>query len=336
MVLTFSACGKTDPREAQYAEAYTLLENRDYEAAYALFTQLGDYKNAAKEASYFRYMPTSHRIECSSAEGDKIINYTVTFNDKNLPATVVEEYSSGWKHTCTITYNDFGYIERQECSNTDGEKTLYEATFDANGNFINETITDKDGNISKFDYTYNEKGQQVKVVTTNAPDYYLSYTITYDSEGRDVKVVYVYEDENIVEEITYNEEGKISKMTWAVEGGEVYSIYNYNYDENGRLVEIVFTEEGEDIGFRKVTFNDKDQMIEEHVSYTDGYEYTNSYEYDEHGNVIKTTYINPDIEICDDITESTYKLVYIPFEYTDDEWKQICDSTQCMDSLHWE
>jgi hypothetical protein len=101
------------------------------------------------------------------------------------------------------------------------------------------------------------------------------------------------------------------------------------------LVEILFTEEGEDGGFRRVTFNEKDQMLTEHVFYTFGLEYTNNYEYDEHGNVIKTSYTNPDKTVGDDITESTYKLVYIPFEYTEEEWQAICDATQCWDMTHW-
>jgi hypothetical protein len=323
----------TDANEEKYLKAYDMLEQKNYEAAYALFTQLGDYKDAAKELEYFRYMPISHYVDYISEGDDGTITYTVTLNDQNLPATVVEEYSTGNKHTCTYTYNELGFVTRRECLDTEGERTLYEATFDENGNFINETITDNDGNVSKFDYTYNEKGQQVKVVTTNAPDYYLSYTITYDADGREIKVFYEYEDENIIEENTYNEAGNILQKTWAVEGGEIYSIYDYHYDEKDRLVEILFTEDGEDGGFRRVTFNDKDQMLTEHAFYTSGYEYTNSYEYDEHGNVIKTTYINPDIEIGSDVTESTYKLVYLPFEYTEEEWSAIYDATLCWN--HW-
>ena len=332
--LTLVACS-ADPKEAKYAEACELLEKRDYEAAYALFVELGDYKDAAKEAAYFRYMPISHHVECSSAEEVKTITYTVTLNEQNLPATVVEEYSTGFKHTCTYTYNESGLVTRQECSDTDGTKNLYEATFDENGNFLNETITDTDGNVSKFDFTYDEKGQVVKVVTTNAPDYYLAYAITYDAEGREIKVVYEYEDENIVEETTYNEAGNISQMTWAVEGGEIYLIHDYHYDDKDRLVEILFTQEGEDGGFRRITFNDKDQIVTEHTFYTMGYEYTNNYEYDAHGNAIKTIYANKDSEVCEDVIESTYKLVYLPFEYTEDAWMEICDSTQCRDSTHW-
>ena len=286
MVFSLAACGKADPREEKYAQAYELLENRDYEAAYALFVELGDYKDAAKEAAYFHYMPVGHHVVCTSEEGEEIITYTVTLNDQNLPATVVEEYSTGYKHTGVYTYDERGVVIRQECTDTEGEKDVYEATFDANGNYLTETVTDKDGNVSKFDYTYNEKGQQIKVVTTNAADYYRSYTIAYDDLGREIEVLFEFDDENIIERTTYNEAGDILQKTWEVEGGEVYSIDDYLYDEKGRLVEIRFTEDGEDGGYKKTTYNDKGQIHTVHAVYAYGYEYISTYEYDEHGNRI--------------------------------------------------
>jgi hypothetical protein len=319
--------------EEKYTKAYEMLEKKNYEEAYALFIQLGDYKNAAKEAAYFRYMPTYHRIEYVSDENETI-TYTVTLNDKNLPATVVEEYNTGLKHTCTFTYNEFGYVTRRECSDTDGVRTLYEATYDANGNCLSDRFTDKDGNVSKFECTYNEKGEILKVVTNNVPGYYLSYTCTYDADGREIKVVYEYEDGFQVEENTYNAAGDIVKKTVSNDG-KIDWIEDYKYDEKGRLEEIVFTEEGNVTGFKKITYNNKDQKLTEHIYYTFGYECTNSYEYDEHGNVIKETYINPDTTIGNDFTESAYKLVYIPFEYTEAEWMTICDSTKCWDWSHF-
>lgn len=326
-----------DANEETYLKAFDLLEQKKYDEAYALFTQLGDYKDAAKEAAYFRYMPVRHFVDFTSEGNDETITYTVTLNDKNLLATVVEEYNTGLKHTCTFTYNEFGFVTRRECSDTEGDTALYEATYDAKGNRLSETITDMDGNVTKIENTYNEKDQLVKAVTVSNSEYYESSTATfeYDAEGREIKIITVYEDGTATEEITYNEAGDILKMTWAVEGGEAYSIYDYHYDEKGRLVEILFTDDGEDGGFRKTTFNDKDQLLTEHVFYTLGFEYTNEFEYDEHGNVIKTTYANPDPEIGNDVTESEYKLVYIPFAYTDQEWTAICDATQCWDSTHW-
>ena len=261
----------------------------------------------------------------------------MTLNAQNLPATVVEEYGSGLKHTCTFTYNELGYVTRRECSDTEGTTTLYEATYDANGNLLHETRTDADGNVSEFDGTYNDQGQLLTVVTQNAPDYYDSYACTYDAEGRESKTVYVYNGETHIEESTYDAQGKLLKKTWAIEGGEVYSIYDYQYDEKGRLDKILFTEEGEDGGYRKLTYNDKDQLITEHVFYTFGYEFTYNYEYDAHGNVIKTTYSHTDLEdgTYSDVTESTYKLVYLPFDYDEDEWQELCDSTQCWNSTHY-
>ena len=335
--VTFTACALPGSSKAKYQEAYDKLEAGDYEAAYALFTELGDYKDAAKEAAYFRYIPTNHYVEYVSEEETDTITYTVTLNAQNLPATVVEEYGSGLKHTCAFTYNELGYVTRRECSDTEGTTTLYEATYDANGNLLHETRTDADGNVSEFDGTYNDQGQLLTVVTQNAPDYYDSYVCTYDAEGRESKGVYVYENETHVEEFTYDAQGKLLKKTWAIEGGEVYSIYDYQYDEKGRLHQILFTEDGEDGGYRKLTYNDKDQLITEHVFYTFGYEFTYNYEYDEQGSVIKMMYSHTELEsgTYSDVTESSYKLVYLPFDYSEDEWQELCDSTQCWNSTHY-
>ena len=124
-----------------------------------------------------------------------------------------------------------------------------------------------------------------------------------------------------IEETAYNESGKILKKSWSGDDGETYSVYDYKYDEKGRLVEILFTEEGEDVGFRKTTYNDKNQILTEQVCYAVGYEYTNVFEYDEQGNVIKTTYSDSDSEgrTYSDVIDSTYKLVYLPFEYSEED-----------------
>ena len=209
-----------DANEETYLKAFDLLEQKKYDEAYALFTQLGDYKDAAKEAAYFRYMPVRHFVDFTSEGNDETITYTVTLNDKNLLATVVEEYNTGSKHTCTFTYNEFGFVTRRECSDTEDGTALYEATYDAKGNRLSETITDMDGSVTQIDNTYNEKDQLVKAVTVSNSEYYVSSTATfeYDAEGREIKIITAYEDGTVTEEITYNEAGKILKMTWAEDG----------------------------------------------------------------------------------------------------------------------
>ena len=337
-VSAFVGCAAKET-EAKYREAYDKLEAGDYEAAYALFTELGDYKDAAKEAAYFRYIPVSHRVAYTSADESDTITYTITLNDQNLPATVVEEYGDGFKNTCNYTYNEFGFVTSREGSDSEGNVSLFEATYDDRGNMLSSKRTREDGSISTFECTYNDKDQLIAAVTTNAPAYYDSYTSTYDEEGKEIKTVYLYEGETYIEETTYNEAGEILKKTWFGEDGEITSTDDYRYDEKGRLVEILYTEEGEDSGFKKITYNDKDQMITEHVLYRSDsdYEYTNTYEYDENGNVAKLTYdrISDTEDIYYDVTESTYKLVYLPFDYDEEEWADICDSTQCWDSTHW-
>ena len=326
----FSSCN-ADKREEKYKEAYELLASRNYDAAYALFVELGDYKDAAKEAAYFRYVPTAHHVDYIDGEETGTITYTVTLNEQNLPATVNRKYSDGDEHTCNITYNALGLMTLRECTDTDGETLSYEVTYDANGNIVSEKLTDTDGTVSKFDYTYNEKNQLVRV-DADAIDYYDSYTCTYDEDGNIIRIVYEYEKGNYIEENIYNASGDILKITATNENGEVDSITDYEYDEKGRHVKTVYTRDGDFSGFRSITYNDKDQKIAEHASYAFGYEYTYGYEYDEHGNAVGVTYVDGDG--YSDAVVSTYKLVYLPYEYTEDEWVAICDYTQCWDVNH--
>ena len=44
--------------EEKYQEARELLANGDLAKAYKLFTELGDYKDAKKEAARFHFVPT--------------------------------------------------------------------------------------------------------------------------------------------------------------------------------------------------------------------------------------------------------------------------------------
>jgi hypothetical protein len=93
------------------------------------------------------------------------------------------------------------------------------------------------------------------------------------------------------------------------------------------------------LGF--VYFWEWEQFLEKHeedFNWEPGYfaeAMCDSYEYDEHGNVIKTTCKIPGSTVSDDVMESTYKLVYLPYEYSEVEWTKICDSTQCWDSTRW-
>ena len=55
MCMSFLVACKENENEKNYQQAYELLESKDYEAAYDLFVELGDYKDAAKEAARFHY-----------------------------------------------------------------------------------------------------------------------------------------------------------------------------------------------------------------------------------------------------------------------------------------
>ena len=78
----FTACSLGNA--SKYRQAFELTEQGDYESAYALFTELGDYKDAAEEAAKFRYVPIKETAEFISPEGTRIENLVISLNENNL------------------------------------------------------------------------------------------------------------------------------------------------------------------------------------------------------------------------------------------------------------
>jgi ketosteroid isomerase-like protein len=323
-----------DPREAMYEEAFALIGEKDYESAYALFVELGDYKDAAQQAAYFRYIPTYHYEYYTLLGEEVIVTYSVTLNEWNLPAVVVETYVSGEINTCTYTYNDFGKVTRRECVDEEGATILYVAEYDENGNLIAETVNNAFDEVSRFEYTYNELGQCVRCdVETENDWYYNYYAITYDEEGREIKIVYAYDDSNAIEEAVYDEEGRILKTVSYSDDSEERSENLHYYDENGRLIKVVFMFAGEELGYREISYDENGNMIKDRVCYDYGYDHTNEYEYDENGNAIKSTACVTGEEEKD-YTLSEYAFVYIPRSFTEKEWDNVEESIFCYDPPH--
>ena len=85
---------KPDPSaedEAKYNQALALIESGDYASAYALFKELGDYKDSATHLGCFYYVATASTYE---EEGDSR-EVTISYNEDNLPSVIVEKCDNG-------------------------------------------------------------------------------------------------------------------------------------------------------------------------------------------------------------------------------------------------
>ena len=298
---SFTACAGN--KEAKYLEAFDKLEQRDYEAAYSLFVELGNYKDAEKEVAKFHYAPINHIDKDILEEGTETTTTTFFYDENNLISRYV--------------------IESEEYGSETGI-----CTYDEHGRLTSISSKSEDGFEIKREYSYAADGNLIKEITTYSDGYFYSYENSFDEDGIRTKVVFEDPEGKMPYDCIHNEDGQISKFILKDDGGNVVSIEEYFYDENGQNVKIDCTKNGEIDSFYDFTYNEAGHLIREyHEDKGEGEEedfsYTSEYTNDEHGNIIKDhTKYNDNTEW---IRESSFKLVYVPFEYSEEDWKDLID-----------
>jgi YD repeat-containing protein len=157
--------------------------------------------------------------------------------------------------------------------------------------------------------------------TTDPTGYFYSVEYTFDADGRESKVIITDEYGIYIYNNVYDEEGNLIQEIVTDENSNETTIYEHTYDEQGNPLAIM-VKEGDSVSIgTECTYDEKGQLIRKHHNYSDEFFVTWEYAYDANGNVINT-HIN--INGSSDETYTTeYKLVYIPFEYTEEEWDRI-------------
>ena len=327
-VASFASCGEpeVDPKEEKYEQAYDLLETGEYENAYALFTELGDYKNAKVEASKFRYVPTKYSKSYIDGEDSGSSTFVISLNENNLPKEIVETRVDGYKHTCVFTYNEKGKIVNVSCTDTDGDTMGYVCTYDEKGNIAKEVFTEKDGAVNTYEYTYDAEGRLIKYAVSDDLSDDLTYSYTYDEDGREDVCVIINEGEKTIRNAIYDENGNIVRAISKDESGNVVSEEQYEYNAAGNRTKAVLINGGKILATFEYTFDEKGQPIREYSMYGSEFYFSYDYSYDANGNRIKS--------VCkygqsyEDTLDVEFKFVYIPFEYSDEEWKNLVEKTE--------
>ncbi len=156
-----------------YEKAVSLIDEGNYEDAYALFKQLGDYKDSQKYLDRFHFIPIR---ACYQSEDDS--ETTVVFlGSNNLPSKVA-------------------YMENGE------EDGFDEYTYDAKGNIIQYVYTSPTDNRTVCDYSYDEKGNLIQKIHTSSYGE-TTYDYMYDTNGNMIKAVESYGEETEVVEVQY-------------------------------------------------------------------------------------------------------------------------------------
>jgi YD repeat-containing protein len=311
-----------DEKETKYLEAYDKLEKGEYVAAYELFVGLGDYKDAAKEAARFRYVPVSCVGRYSGEGAMSNETTTVTLNENNLPEKCFISYDDGTTHTCTYTYNENGKLTSIFCTDPEGELEMFEAVYRADGKLEKETYRYFSGNHYTTEYTYDDRGYKTKVVETYPDGWRTMRTYFYDDNGNVIKTEEESNGNVFSKEYVYDSNNRRTKVIERDADGNISWTDDYLYNEQGKLLKITCTENGEVTDITEYTYDEKGRLLSDvYQDPTDGYVHSNEYIYTADGRTEKLLVKMPGV--FEDAQDLSHKLVYVPFEYTDDEWDNI-------------
>lgn len=350
-------------REETYTQAMIWIAERKYEEAYEALKELGDYKDAQEQVSYFRYVP----IEFSETEEYLGESYSskrqYVYGENGL--LEITDFSYGYKDqilstTQSFAYDDFGNLIQIIHSNDDGI-SIDEYTYDNKGDRIKHVYTYSNGNKRIYEWTYDIKGNLIKEVRTEPESSNILSLITmtteysYDENNRLIKKVsnasYVMAGEfQYVYDYTYDMKGNLIKEICINSNYGSKSIYDYTYDVKGNLIKEVYTN---DINYKEIrdyAYDSNGNLIKEVYTDSEGNKNIYDYTYDANGNLIKEidmfdngdkdiyefiydtnnnlskvllTYYFEDGEGYSATCEATYQFVYMPFEIPKDLEKKF-------------
>ena len=332
-----------DPAQVEkYEEGLELISKGEYEAAYLIFKELGDFRDSKNIFERFRFIPVyAHATASGEMDGQKM-EYTYqanTFlNDKGMPlnlkmagkdssGTEIESYDFDYAYdsqgrlikfsetskygTCSYDYSyDEDHNMIQEIyTDEDGEKTISNYTY-KDGLLVKDEYVSRDGDTYVTEYTYNSEGDVTYKLTKNPSGTSSSETYKYDSNGNLVKEIYSSMDKS--GNVTYTTETDYHYDTNSNVIKEVYTVddvatrtTDYTYDANGNLIKEKYTH-GDYYYTREYTYDANGNMIKYKYSDDDSY-YTEAYAYDANGYVVKYTYTSS--------SGSAYEYAYDRDEY---------------------
>ena len=312
----------------KYKEAQELLDDGDYAEAYEIFKELGDYKDAEEIAGRFRYVPTKVTSEGESG-GYENMTIKLSYNEDNLIKQYVKQYK-------------------------DDSQEIVEYTYDKKYNCIKEVYTDRSGGVSVTERIYDENGNVVREVYAYDDEECYTHDYIYNDDGNVIKCTTIDESGKSITDYIYNENGDIVKQSEKDQNGKISSYANYTYDEKGNNIKSEVKYENMDYGYVTENFYEGDNLVQTVTTINYGiteFETTTDYTYDKKGNAITvvTKSVYDDLEFDSEIrTENTYdengnliksvsfsngeqtgtreikyKLVYLPIELTDEEYREL-------------
>jgi YD repeat-containing protein len=248
---------------------------------------------------------------------------TITLNKNNLPEKCHISYDDGTTHTCTYTYNENGRLISVSCTDTaDGDLVSYETSYNAIGKLEKEIYRYFDGYFYTYEYTYDDQGYEIKSTATDSEGYHLLNEYFYDDNGNMVKIAGEDENSTFSFDYIYDSNNRLIQVLERDADGNVTWTEDYLYNEQGKKLKVSYTYDGEEVEFAEYTYDEKGRLlIHRYHDTVDGYTRLSEYTYTADG---RTEHFHIQIPgEFDDTQELTQKLVYIPFEYSEEEWNII-------------
>ena len=313
---SFAACSnKDEEKEIKYNQACTLIDEGKYEEAYAVFEDLGDYKDSQKYLSRFVYFPKGLTYNFSDRKGVM----TVDFGAYNLPSRMVSEGSIGTKDGMYI-YDNQGNLVRQAV-NFNEDFAAFDYTYDANNNMIKAEYTEEGELVTVQDFTYNAAGLRTKEVYTRDDVVIYVAEWFYDENGKLTRSDYSNTESGYSDTITYtyNADGKVASESGVDFEGNTYTA-TFSYGEDGRLAQEVYVE-GDFQCTVYYTYDNAGNCIKEETVYLDDTKDILTREYDANGNIIKEMLAEADGTVQS--VESQYVLMYLMIDVPASTMSQV-------------
>ena len=239
--------------QPKYQEACDLLKEGDYEGAYDLFLQLGDYKDSKTHLSKFAYLPTEI-VKEDDGMGENIAIYRTRYkyNEKGMLIEGVGEYENGEGpgYSEKLSYNEKGQLAQTETQSEAGFSIL-KFEYNDKGQLIKRVGYTEGANVGGItEYSYDENGNCTQTVMQsyfgtdtdsykNEQPYHIEKaTHVYDGDGRHEKTVSSYGDESITYTANYNANGLPTEIKSVTSDG-FDNVTRFEYGESGLCASII-------------------------------------------------------------------------------------------------
>ncbi len=329
--------------QMSYKKALSLIEAGEYTQAYEILRTLDD-EQAKATKERFRFVPV--KCEMLDAGEDSKHTMTVTYNENNLPKSIVRTNAAGESEIYAYTYDEQGRILQEAFNHQSNKQMTTDYSYDRNGN-ISKVIMDfySGTQLAKL-YTYDDNNRLIKETQVDSAGVDSETEYMYDGNGNQTQIV--YKNPSGGEEVLnliYDSQGKLLRKQFASMNEE----YRYTYDKNGNLIWSLYTDSMGSTTTQNYTYDANGKLLREENIYGEGHSRVYEYTYDVNGYLVKEVYISSGLDrdyttttvyTNDDygnpikmecstgdqepqVTYKEYRLVYLPFDYPETVESQL-------------